>query len=292
MNILRSYIRYAVYLFVLYGLNIANAGSYEDFFRAIRRDDGNFIGQLMQRGFDANSLDPEGRTGLSIALREEYAKVYGVLVDWPKTDINLSNREGETPLMLAALIGDLAIMEKMIKRGADVNKTGWTPLHYAASKGQVPAIRLLLENSAYIDAESPNGTTPLMMAAMYGSPESVKVLVEEGADTTLKNKQGMTALGFAKEGSRPDAIRMLSGTVRKTQAAPAPPPAPAVPAAAPRPAPASGPRPPIRRGAPIEIEPEVPVPARPAPSVQPAVSPGAAMPTPAPAPAPRQAGQW
>ena len=45
-------------------------------------------------------------------------------------------------------------------------------------------MRLLLEESAYIDATSPNGTTPLMMAARYGSPEAVKLLLEEGAEPT------------------------------------------------------------------------------------------------------------
>ena len=71
-------------------------------------------------------------------------------------------------------------------------------MHYAATKGSVPIVRELLDKSAYIDAESPNGTTPLMMAAMYGSPEVVKILLEAGADPTLKNGLGLTALDFAK----------------------------------------------------------------------------------------------
>ena len=53
----------------------------------------------------------------------------------------------------------------------------WSPDelgHYAASAGNIPIIAMLIENSAYIDAESPNGTTPLMMAAMYGTPAAVK----------------------------------------------------------------------------------------------------------------------
>jgi ankyrin repeat protein len=72
---------------------------------------------------------------------------------------------------------------------------------------------LLLDESAYIDAESPNGTTPLMMAARYGSPEAVKLLIEEGADVHLKNQIGLTALDFAHQGKRPDAIKLIESAI-------------------------------------------------------------------------------
>jgi ankyrin repeat protein len=116
--------------------------------------------------------------------------------------------------MLAALKGHLDLAEMLVKKGADINKTGWAPLHYAASGGHLPIIRLLLENSAYIDAESPNGTTPLMMAAMYGTPAAVNLLLEEGADATLKNEQGLTALQFAQRASRPDSTEAIAAFLR------------------------------------------------------------------------------
>ena len=79
-------------------------------------------------------------------------------------------------------------------------------------------IKLLLENYAYIDAESPNGSTPLMMASLYGSTEAVKLLVEEGADVTLRNQKGLTALEFAKSGNRVDAVQMLEKLMRGKRA--------------------------------------------------------------------------
>ena len=66
-------------------------------------------------------------------------------------------------------------------------------------------MRLLIESSAYIDAESPNGTTPLMMAAYYGTPQAVKLLLEEGADPLLKNKLGLSAMDFAMQTSHKDS---------------------------------------------------------------------------------------
>jgi uncharacterized protein len=111
--------------------------------------------------------------------------------------------------MLASLKGYLGLVQSLVNKDADVNKTGWTPLHYAASGGHVPVIQYLLENSAFIDAESPNGTTPLMMAAMYGSPEAVKALIQAGADPTLKNQLGLTALDFAVRGQRSNSIDLM-----------------------------------------------------------------------------------
>jgi ankyrin repeat protein len=111
--------------------------------------------------------------------------------------------------MLAALKGYLPLVQKLVANDADVNKTGWTPLHYAASGGHVPVIAHLLDHSAYIDAESPNGTTPLMMAAMYGSPEAVKHLIQAGADLTIKNQLGLTALDFANRGQRQNAKELI-----------------------------------------------------------------------------------
>jgi ankyrin repeat protein len=73
----------------------------------------------------------------------------------------------------------------------------------------VAQVALLLEESAYIDAESPNGTTPLMMAAQYGEPDVLRLLLKEGADARLRNQQQLTALDFARRGARPTAAEIL-----------------------------------------------------------------------------------
>lgn len=209
-----NYIKKLIYLFVFIGFTSANAGSYDDFFKAITRDDPRAIKELLNRGFDPNTPDPKGQNGLYLALREPSLKAAQVLIDWPKTDVNILNAKGESPLMLAALKGQQDLVEKLIKKGADVNKTGWTPLHYAATSGHLAIISLLLENSAYIDAESPNATTPLMMAAMYGTTAAVKLLLLEGADAQLKNQQGLTALQFAQRGNRSDSAEAIAASIR------------------------------------------------------------------------------
>ena len=218
MKYLKRYFKRTIYLIVLIGFNASYAGSYEDFFTAIKNDDPATIQQLLARGFDANTPDPQGQHGLILAIREPSLKAASLLVDAPKVNLNIFNALGESPLMLAALKGHLVLSDKLVKKGADVNKTGWTPLHYAASNGHVEVIKLLLENHAYIDAESPNGSTPLMMASMYGNPQSVKLLLDEGADPLLKNQLGLTALQFAQRGNRPDSAELLAKAMRGKQA--------------------------------------------------------------------------
>ncbi len=213
-----NHFKKTVYLVVSVGFSLSYAGSYEDFFKALKLDDDRAVSQLLARGFDANTLDPQGQHGLLVAIKEPSPKVAKALVNAQKIDLNILNLTGESPLMLASLKGDLDLATQMVKKGADVNKTGWTPLHYAASNGHVEVIKLLLENYAYIDAESPNGTTPLMMASLYGSVEAVKLLVEEGADPLIKNQQNLTALQFAQRGNRPDAAALLAKAMRSKQA--------------------------------------------------------------------------
>lgn len=190
--------RYVVYLYVLIGFNFALSSSYDDFFKAIEFDDPTVVQRLIQRGFDPNTPTPDLQTPLILAIQKGAHRVSLALANTPTLQVNRPNANDETPLMLAALKRQETVVKTLIGRGADVNRPGWTPLHYAATGGHSGIIRLLLEEHAYIDAESPNGTTPLMMAAHYGTPEATKLLLEEGADPLLKNEKGLTALDFAK----------------------------------------------------------------------------------------------
>jgi ankyrin repeat protein len=211
---MRNYIRKLLYLSVFAASFSTSAGSFDDFFRAVRTDNAGTIKELLNRGFDPNTRDEHGQTGLLIALREPSPKVIQVLLDSPQTNVELRNAKDESPLMMAALKGQQDLVTQLIARDADVNKPGWAPLHYAATNGHVAIMKQLLDNHAFIDAQSPNGTTPLMMAAMYGSTAAVQLLLDEGADTQMKNEQGLTAIDFALRGNRSEAARLLSTAVR------------------------------------------------------------------------------
>lgn len=211
---MRNHFKFLVYLFVALAVSLAHAGSYEDWFRAVKRDDPQAIHELLQRGFDPNALDPSGRPALFIAVQEGALKVADALIAWPKTKVEWRSPKDESPLMIAALKGQKDIVRALIRRDADVNKTGWTPLHYAATGGHVEIILILLDEYAYIDAESPNKSTPLMMAAMYGSTTAVRALLDAGADPTLRNELGLSAVEFAQRANRPDAAELVAAAIR------------------------------------------------------------------------------
>jgi ankyrin repeat protein len=196
------------------------AGSYEDFFVAIQRDDAATITTLLQRGFDPNTLDLRGQAGLMLALKADMLKAFAALMQARNLQVEVRNAQDESPLMMAALRGHLEAVRALIARDADVNKPGWTPLHYAASgtqPQQAAIIALLLENHAFIDAASPNGTTPLMMAAHYGTSESVQLLLKEGADPSLKNQLGLTAADFALRAGRKEIADLIAQAIRRRQ---------------------------------------------------------------------------
>jgi len=206
---MRYLFKYVFYLIVMIGFSASKAGSYDDFFRAISMDDVRTVESLLRRGFDPNTLNPQAQHPLLLGLREPSPKVVQLLLAQPKLRVDVRNLQDETPLMMAALKGQLDVATRLIELKADVNKPGWTPLHYAATAADVRIIRLLLDHDAYLDAESPNGTTPLMMAAMYGSPAAVKVLLEAGADPSIQNNLGLSALDFANQVKRQDSAALI-----------------------------------------------------------------------------------
>ena len=194
--------------------------SYTEWFSAIQMDDATRCQQLLQRGFDPNTVEPERfDTGLILAVRIKSWKVFNLLLKARGTQLDARSRNGDTALMVASFNGEAAAASSLIDQGAEINRPGWTALHYAAASGSLTIIRKLLMHSAYIDAESPNKTTPLMMAARAGHDKAVLLLLEEGADVLLKNELGLDAIDFARSQQRTEIVRLLQRWQSKAIAA-------------------------------------------------------------------------
>ncbi len=204
-----KYFRYVIYAIVTMSFFSANAGSYEDFFSAIRNDNASALDDLLARGFDPNTRDPKGLPGLTMAIQQQSPKVEKALLDRPDIDINALNQAGESALMMAALKGNLPAVQRLLERGAKVNQPGWTALHYAATGPDSKIVELLLERGAEVDAPSPNGTTALMMAAQYGSEASVELLLKRGADPERRNERQLRAVDFARLSGRESLVKRL-----------------------------------------------------------------------------------
>ena len=204
-----KYLKYLFYIFVITLISSAKADSYVDFFRAVNVDNASTVAELLGRGFDPNTLNESGQVPLYLAMREDSPKVAAVLLASPALKIDASNVVGETPLMMAALRGRLDWANKLIERGAKVQKPGWAPVHYAASGPSTELLAMLLDRGAEINALAPNGSTPLMMAARFGPEDSVKLLVQRGADKKLLNDRNLSAADLARNSDRLWALRWL-----------------------------------------------------------------------------------
>lgn len=195
---------------------LARAGAYEDFFRAVSLDDAQTVTALLKRGFDPNTIEGvRGDSGLILAMREGSMKVFPVLLNARGIDLEQQARNGDTALMIAAFKANMPAVQALLAKGAAVNKSGWTALHYAAASGDSEIVKILVQKGAELDALSPNKTTPMMMAARGGFIYSVKVLSDAGADASLKNDVGMTAIDFARENGSTDIVDGLTYRLKK-----------------------------------------------------------------------------
>lgn len=215
---LRKYFKLVFYLVVFVAQTWAAANPSVDFFRAVGVDNDRTVKELLAGGFDPNTANDKGQVGLYLAMREESWKVATALLAHPATRVDATTPADETPLMMAAMRGNAEWAQRLLDRGAALNRAGWTPLHYAASgtSGTSAAVvKLLLDRGAAIDAPSPNRSTALMMAARYGPQEAAELLLARGADPKLRNDRDLTAADFARSAGRESLAVLLQAAAAR-----------------------------------------------------------------------------
>ncbi|WP_293501650.1 ankyrin repeat domain-containing protein [Roseateles sp.] len=198
---------------------LARAAPIDDLVIAAELNDGRAVLGLLLKGVDPNQADGRGRKALFVAVREDSLRALDSLLAAPQTQVNEANAQGETPLMIAAIRGSLPAAQALVKRGAAVNRAGWTPLHYACAGPDNGVAAFLIAQGAEIDARSENGTTPLMMAARYGNSDLVPLLLKAGAEPRAANEQELTAADFAARGGRDLMARELRRVIEERQRA-------------------------------------------------------------------------
>ncbi len=129
-------------------------------------------------------------------------------------DVNAAQGDGMTALHWAALKGDAEMADMLIYAGANLRATtrlgGYTPLYMAAKMGNPAVIERLLKAGADPKTPLPLGLTPLMLAATAGNAESVRLLLQYGADPdAAETEHGQTPLIFAAANNQTEAIKML-----------------------------------------------------------------------------------
>jgi ankyrin repeat protein len=127
-------------------------------------------------------------------------------------DVNVRDREGNTPLILAAFYASPKCVDLLIGMGADVNavnEAGVTALIRAATSYE--KTRSLVEAGARVRARSADlGNTPLILAARRaGNYRTVRLLLEHGADANERNAAGVSPIMSGAASGDPETVRLL-----------------------------------------------------------------------------------
>ena len=166
--------------------------------KAVQFDDLAEVKKLIAAGVSPNLLVKGGNPLTVYAVKEKSKQTLDYLIELKGVDIDHPNLSGETVLMMASLYGMLPEVKLLVdKRGADINKSGWTPLHYACTEGHLAVADYLINKGAKVNALSDSDTTPLMMAVRSGNIQLVRLLLDRGADLQIRNHQGYSAIDVA-----------------------------------------------------------------------------------------------
>src|SRR5436190_7951775 len=162
------------------------------------------VDALIKAGAEVNFKNPLGETPLMAAARSGKVEAAKLLVD-ARADINAKETwGGQTALMWAAAQGQADMVKYLASKGAnlnergrvnqwerkiiaeprpkDLNKGGFSALHYAAREGCAACVQNLLTAGADPDSEDPDRMTPLLLALMNMHFDTAAVLVKGGAD--------------------------------------------------------------------------------------------------------------
>ena len=120
----------------------------------------------------------------------------------------------EAPVADAAMTGNLEAVRGLLRQGADVNAAqgdGMTALHWAAERGQLEMLEVLLYAGGRVDAVTRIGHyTPLHLASKAGSEAISRSLLEGGADVGAKtHPAGTTSIHLAAASGQTDVLEAL-----------------------------------------------------------------------------------
>lgn len=148
---------------------------------------------LIRYGSNINAADEDGLTPLHFAIASGEVQVVELLVQLGG-DINAANKEGLTPLDYAKHNLNLTMLKKTLYFR---DKEGRTPLHVAALSSNIQSVEELLRCGSDVNVVDSQGLTPLHYAIRNGNAAIVEKLVDANADINIQTKKGLTVLEYA-----------------------------------------------------------------------------------------------
>jgi ankyrin repeat protein len=177
------------------------------------------IQTMAHAGALLDAKDKKGKTALMYSLSGNWtltAPVVKALIA-AGVNVNATDSDGVTPLMLGARAGSLEVVKALLGAGAVVkakDKLGQTALAYALNDSNYrdstsSVVNELIAAKADVNATDQYGQTPLMLAAKSGDGNIAQSLLAAGAAVNAKNNLGQTALLFATDESRDKTVNVV-----------------------------------------------------------------------------------
>ncbi|KAK4478595.1 hypothetical protein RD792_014083 [Penstemon davidsonii] len=163
-----------------------------------------------------NEVNELGETALFTAADRGCIDVVKELLNYTtKEGIRLKNKSGFDPLHIAASQGHHDIVKILLQHDPGLSKTvsqsNATPLISAATKGHLAIVNELLAiDSSLLEISRSNGKNALHLAARQGHVEIVKALLDKDPQLARRtDKKGQTALHMAVKGVSCEVVKLL-----------------------------------------------------------------------------------
>uniref|UniRef100_UPI0037E96708 ankyrin repeat and SAM domain-containing protein 6-like n=1 Tax=Semicossyphus pulcher TaxID=241346 RepID=UPI0037E96708 len=173
--------------------------------------------QLVERGADPDRVNVLSKTAFELAMQLKQRDIKGYL-DSITTVRPQTDDERRRPDVFSALkLGNSQLVKEILEEDPtqvnSSNQEGASPLMMAAVSGQLEVVQLMVEKKADIDKQDGvHGWTALMQATYHGNKDIVKYLLSQGADVNLRAKNGYTAFDLVMLLNDPDTelVRLLA----------------------------------------------------------------------------------
>ncbi len=177
------------------------------------------LAESIEKSADINSLvslNGKQLSQLMVACLHGNVDYVQALLEVPGIKVDLQSQDGNHALHCVCQAGHTRIASLLLNSSQDpqhivnlTNKKGVSPLIVASSRGDTELVSLLLQSGADVNVQDAKGRSALMSASKSGHPEVFSVLLQSGANVNKQNREGESSLMFASRNGHREIVSIL-----------------------------------------------------------------------------------